>query len=152
MSDVQRYRSGPVSEVKGFVKAGVQADVGDLVALNAGLVETFTSLAVSATLFRAKFLGLLVQGATRGTEVGNTPCLVYPFCEAEMPLSAPAAAALPLGNFVAAAADQQVTVAAGTAVADAIGRLARAIAVGDTTCLVRIESVIYGGAQTVTIT
>jgi hypothetical protein len=97
-------------------------------------------------------LGVLVQGATRGTEVGNTPCLVYTFCEAEMPLSAPAAAALPVGNNVAAAADQQVTVAAGTAIADTIGRLAKAIAVGDTTCLVRVESVIFGGSQTVTIT
>lgn len=153
MSDVQRYRSGPVSEVKGFVKAGVLAEVGDLVALNAGLVETFTSLAGSATAFRAKFLGVLVQGATRGTETQNSPCLVYTFCEAEFPLSvSPAVAAVVLGAYVAASADQIVTCGAGgAAVVDAIGRLARAIAVGDTTCLVRIESVIYGGAQTVTV-
>lgn len=150
MSDVQRYRSGPISEVKGLVKAGVLAEVGDLVALNAGLVETYTSFAGTPTTFRAKFLGVLVQGATRGTETANSPCLVYTFGEFELPLSVAAVAAVALGGNVAAAADQSVTT--GAAIADTIGRLAKAVAVGDTSCLVRIESVIYGGAQTVTIT
>lgn len=136
------------------MKAGVLAEVGDLVYLDAaGLVGTYTSLAGTPTTFRALFLGVLVQGATRGTETVDTPCLVYTFGEFAFPLSvSPAVAAVPLGKYVAAAADQLVTCGAGgAAVVDSIGRLARAIAVGDTECLVRVESVVYGGSQTVTV-
>src|SRR5262245_23336566 len=108
MADVQRFRSGPVSEVRSRVKAGVQADIGDLVALISGKVETFTSAATTSALFRTNFLGLLVQGATRGTETTDTPCLVYTACEAEFPLSATAAAAVELGGLVKVTADQVV--------------------------------------------
>src|SRR5262245_28971457 len=139
----QRYRTGPISEVKSRVKAGVVAEIGDLVALISGLVETFTSAATTSTLFRTNFLGVLAQGATRGTETTSTSCLVYTEGEFEFPLSATAGAAVDLGGLVAATADQTVATggilgAAGTGTA--IGRLARRVEVGDTTALVKIES------------
>src|SRR5262245_6402708 len=102
MSDNQRYRGGPVSEVKSRVKAGVLAEAGDLVALISGKVETFTSAGVTAANFRTNFLGVLVQGTTRGTETVDTPCLVYAFGEFEFPLPAAAGAAVEIGGLVAA--------------------------------------------------
>src|SRR5262245_33911547 len=150
--DVQRYRSGPISEVRSRVKAGVDAEVGDLVALNAsGQLETFTSGAYTSATFRTPFLGVLVQGGTRGTETADTPALVYTAGEFAFPLSAPAGAAVQIGGLVKATASQVVATggvlgAAGTG--DAIGRLARAVAVGDTECLVEIQSsVMRGGPQ-----
>jgi|SRR5262245_5206060 len=145
MSNVQRYRRGPISESPSVVKAGVQADVGDLVALNAGKVETFTSMATTVALFADKFLGVLQQGYTVGTETTDSPCLVYTEGDFEYDLSAPAGAAVDLGGLVSAASDQ--TVATGAAIADACGRLARRVEAGDTKCLVRIQSVIFGGPQ-----
>jgi hypothetical protein len=154
MADNQRYRSGPISEVKSVVKAGVLAEVGDLVCLTgtgSKVVETIVSSGLTATTFRAAFLGVLVQGATRGTETANSPCLVYTTGEFEYPLSVAAAAALPIGNLVEIVSDQVVTAAAGTTIANGIGRLAKPIAVGDTTCLVKIESVVFGGPQTAVV-
>src|SRR5262245_55970566 len=148
MSNVQRYRRGPVSEVPSVVKAGVQADVGDLVALNAGKVETFTSMATTAALFQDKFLGVLQQGYTAGTEAADSPCLVYTSGDFEYDLSAAAGAAVDLGGLVAAASDQ--TVSTGAVIADAIGRLARRVEVGDSRCLVRVESNVFGGPTAVT--
>jgi hypothetical protein len=145
MANVQRYRTGRISEVRGKVKAGVQADIGDLVALNANKVETFTSLATTVALFADKFLGVLVEGATSGTETTDTPCLVYTEGEFEMPLSATAAAVVDVGGLVSAQADQSV--ATGAAIADACGRLAKQVQIGDTTCVVKIQSVIFGGPQ-----
>jgi hypothetical protein len=153
MSDNQRYRSGTISEVKSKVRASVQADVGDLVALISGKVETFTSAALSAANFRTSFLGVLVQGATRGTETADTPCLVYTDGEFEFPLTGAAGAAVDIGGLIAASADQIVATggilgAAGTGTA--IGRLARRVEVGDVNALVKIESVIFGGSQPIT--
>jgi hypothetical protein len=124
------------------------------VALISGKVETFTSAALSAPNFRTSFLGVLVQGATRGTETTDTTCLVYTDGEFEFPLSGGAAgAAVEIGGLIAAAADQAVTTgailgAAGTG--NAIGRLARRVEVGDVNVLVKIESVIFGGSQPIT--
>jgi len=151
--DTQRHRSGPFYEARSKVRASVQADVGDLVALIAGKIETFTSAALTSAAFRTSFLGVLVQGATRGTETTDTPALVYTTGEFAFPLSAPAGAAVDVGGLVKATADQIVATggvlgAAGTG--DAIGRLARRVEVGDTEALVRIESVIFGGAQPLT--
>ena len=152
MADNQRYRSGPVSEVKTRVKAGVQCDVGDLVTMvTPGKVEPFGVL--TAANFRTTFVGVLVQGHTTGNETTDTPCLVYTFCEAEFDLSAAAGAAVEIGGLVAASADQVVATggilgAAGTGTA--IGRLARRVEVGDTKALVRIESVLFGGSQPLT--
>jgi hypothetical protein len=152
--DIQRYRQGPVSEVKSRVKAGVLAEIGDLVALIAGKVETFTSAALTSANFRTSFLGVLVQGATRGTETADTPCLVYTTGEFEFPLSAPAGAAVEIGGLVKATADQIIATggvqgAAGTG--DAIGRLVRRVEIGDTTCVVEVMSVIAkGGPQPIT--
>jgi len=139
--------------VKSRVAAGVQADVGDLVALISGKVQTFTSAALTSANFRTSFLGVLVQGHTTGTETTDSTCLVYTFGEFEFPLSAAAGAAVDLGGLVAATADQIVATgailgAAGTGTA--IGRLARRIEVGDTTAIVKIESVIFGGSQPLT--
>jgi hypothetical protein len=153
MSDQQRYRSGNIAEVKSKVKAGVLAEVGDLVALISGKVETFTSAAVSSAVFRTSFLGVLVQGATRGTETTDTTCLVYTEGEFAFPLSAPAGAAVDIGGLVKATADQVVATGGVLGVAgtgDAIGRLARRVEVGDTEALVKIQSVIFGGAQPLT--
>ena len=154
MPSTQRYRSGRLAEVKTFVRAGVAASVGDLVAIvTAGHVDNFTSAALTSANFRTSFLGVLVQGATRGTETADSPCLVYTQGEFEFNLSAPAAAALDPGGLVSATADQTVATgavlgAAGTGTA--IGRLARPVLVGDTTALVRIESVLFGGPQPLT--
>jgi hypothetical protein len=113
MANVQRYRTGRISEVRGVVLAGVLAEIGDLVALDSNKVTTFTGLATTSALFADKFLGVLVQGATVGTET---------------------------------TADQ--VVATGSVIADAIGRLCKPVAVGDTTCVVKIQSVVaLGGAQ-----
>ena len=144
--DVQRYRSGPVSEVKAFVRPSVLAEIGDLVALSGaapGQVETFTSLATTAALFGNAFLGVLQQGATRGTETTSTACLVYTRGQFMFNLSVPAVAALPIGTLVSAFADQSV--ATGALIADAIGRTAGPIAIGDTQTLVEIESVVALG-------
>ena len=152
MSDRQRYRSGPFSEVKSLIKAGVQADIGDQLFLTnvagVGKCDTNTSLNTTAALAADKFLGILVQGATKGTESVDTPCLVYTSGEFEMDIAA-AGAALPVGTLVspAAAAGGDQTVLTGAVIADAIGRTSKAIAVGDVTCLVKIESVIFGGPQ-----
>src|SRR5262245_25739783 len=129
MSNVQRYRGGPISEVKSVVKAAVQADVGDLVALNAGKVETFTSMATTVALFADKFLGVLQQGYTTGAETADTPCLVYTEGEFQFDLTAAAVAAVDIGGLVSAASDQ--TVATGAAIADACGRLAKRVEIGD---------------------
>jgi hypothetical protein len=146
VANVQRYRTGTISEVRGKVKAGVLAEIGDLVALNANKVETFTSLATTVALFADKFLGVLVQGATVGTETTDTDCLVYTSGEFEFPLSATAAAVVDVGGLVSAQADQSV--ATGALIADACGRLCKAVAVGDTTCMVKIQSVVaLGGPQ-----
>src|SRR5262245_5363936 len=154
MADYQRYRSGPVSEVKSRIKAGVQADVGDLVTMvTAGKLDTFTSAAVTAAVFRTTFAGVLTQGHTAGSETTDTPALVYTYGEFEFDLSAAAGAAVEIGGLVAAFADQVVSTggvlgAAGTGTA--IGRLARRVEVGDTRALVRIESVLFGGSQPLT--
>lgn len=135
--------------MKSKVKAGVDAEVGDLVALNAsGQLETFTSGSYTSATFRTLFLGVLVQGGTRGTETTDTTALVYTAGEFEFPLSATAVAVVNLGGLVKATASQIVATggvlgAAGTG--DAIGRLARRVEIGDTTALVKIESVIMGG-------
>src|SRR5262245_56055863 len=153
MADVQRYRSGPIAEVRSRVKVGTQIDVGDLVLLNAsGEVETVGAL--TSANFRTNFLGVVVQGHTTGSESTNQPCLVYWMGEFEYPLSAAAGAAVNIGSFVKATADQIVATggipgAAGTG--DVIARLARRVEVGDTTALIKLESVIMaGGAQPLT--
>ena len=152
MPSVQRYRSGRLAEVRTFVKAmATPVSVGDLVAIvTPGHVDNWTSAGLAAAAFRTSFLGVLAQGATKGGESADTPCLVYTFGEFEFPLSATAAAAIDPGGLVAAAGDQMVATgaiggAAGTGTA--IGRLARPVNVGDTTCLVRIESSLFGGPQ-----
>jgi hypothetical protein len=146
MANVQRYRTGRISEVRGVVFAGVLAEIGDLVALDSNKVTTFTGLATTSALFADKFLGVLVQGATVGTETTDTACLVYTEGEFEFPLSATAAAIVDVGGLVKATADQ--VVATGSVIADAIGRLCKPVAVGDTTCVVKIQSVVaLGGAQ-----
>jgi hypothetical protein len=153
MSSIQRYRSGVISEVKSLVAAGVQADVGDLVALIAGKLQTFTSAGLTAPNFRTSFAGVLVQGYTRGTETVDSKALVYGHGEFEFDLSAPAGAAVDIGGLVKAAADQVVATGGVLGVAgtgDAIGRLARRVEVGDVTALVRIESVLFGGPQPLT--
>ena len=79
-------------------------------------------------------------------ETTDTPCLVYTEGEFEFPLSATAAAIVDVGGLVSANADQ--VVATGAVIADAIGRLCKPIAVGDTTCMVKIQSVVArGGPQ-----
>jgi hypothetical protein len=58
-----------------------------------------------------------------------------------------------LGGLVKATADQVVATGGILGVAgtgDAIGRLARRVEIGDTTALVKIQSVIFGGAQPLT--
>ena len=154
MPSVQRYRSGRIAEVKTLVRAGVTASVGDLVCVaTAGHVDNYSSSGLTPATFRTAFLGVLAQGATKGNETTDSPALVYTFCEAEFPLNVAAAAALDPGGLVAAAGDQTVSTgavlgAAGTGTA--IGRLARPVLVGDTTALVRIESVLFGGPQPLT--
>lgn len=153
MPDFQRYRSGNVGEVKSKVAAGVQASIGDMVALVAGKVQTFASSGLTSATFRTSFLGILVQGATKGTETVDTTCLVYTDGEFEMPLSAAAGAAVDIGGLVAATANQIIATgailgAAGTGTA--IGRLVKRVEVGDTTAVFKAESVIFGGSQPLT--
>ena len=154
MADTQRYRTGSISEVKGRVRAGVAAQVGDLCALVSGKVETFASSTLTSATFRTSFLGVLVQGATRGTETVDPTCLLYTEGEFEYPLSATAAAVVDVGGLVAATANQIVATgavlgAAGTGTA--IGRLARTVQIGDTTAIVKITSVVaLGGPQPLT--
>jgi hypothetical protein len=145
VASTQRYRTGPIHEFKSVVKAGVLAEIGDLVALNAGKIDTYTSLATTAALFADKFAGVLQQGATLGTETTDTPCLVYAEGEFEFDLTAPAGAAVDIGGLVSAQSDQ--TIATGAVIADACGRLARRVEVGDTKALIRVQSVIFGGPQ-----
>jgi hypothetical protein len=155
MASIQRYRSGVISEVKSLVAAGVQADVGDLVALigTPGKLQTFTSAALTPPNFRTNFAGVLVQGYTRGTETTDSKALVYGHGEFEFDLNVPAVAVVDVGGLVAAFADQVVTTGAILGVAGtgtAIGRLARRVEIGDVTALVRIESVLFGGPQPLT--
>ena len=64
--------------------------------------------------------------------------------EFEFPLDVPAAAAHPAGDMVAAAGSQVVAFTA--TAADRVGKLARACAVGDTTVLIRINTIIMAPA------
>lgn len=154
MADTQRYRTGTISEVRGKVRSTVVAQIGDLVALVSNKVETFTSSGLTSATFRTSFLGVLVQGATRGTETVDSPCLVYTEGEFEFPLSATAGAVVDVGGLVKATANQIVATGGILGVAgtgDAIGRLARQVQIGDTTALVKIMSVVaLGGAQPLT--
>lgn len=146
MASVQRYRTGRISEVRGVVPALAKAEIGDLVALDSNKVKPFSVLATTVALFADKFLGVLVQGATTGTQTTDSPCLVYTEGEFEFPLSATAGAVVDVGGLVSAQANQSV--ATGALIADACGRLCRPVAVGDTTCMVKIQSVVaLGGPQ-----
>lgn len=146
MSNVQRYRSGSQDVVTGIIEAGSLAEIGDLVALVSGYVVPASEFTDSQTTnFHDVFLGVLIEGATIGTETYNTNCVVAVTGEYEFDCAALAQAYAPGQAFGAAdggatLADQ--TVAPTLATTEAVGKLSRQARVGDTTVTLRIRSVV----------
>ena len=146
MPSRQRYRSGPSAPVRSRIQGGTGLifSVGDLVYQAAGYVLPASQLANAAlATFDSNFLGVLKNGATVGTETLDQNVLVEATGDHEYDLATPAATASPEGTFMGVATgatnllNQTVVVVA--AQAQAIGALAKPIAVGDTT--IRLTSV-----------
>lgn len=145
MASVQRKRGGPSAPVKGMIDAGDEVHIGDLVGLSGGYVRPASELNNTAG-FHDEFLGVLVEGATTGDETEDTPCLVETTGDFEYPLPSAAVATWPLGTYMGGslsggAIQNQVVDIANTST-EAVGKLARAVEVGDTNVLVRIQSVV----------
>lgn len=145
MANVQRKRSGPSAPVKSKIQAGNIVQVGDLVGQSGGYVKAAEDYSDAQTSsFHDVFLGVLVSGATTGDETDDTECLVETTGDFEFDC-VPLPGDKEVGTLVGASdggstlANQSVAV---TTAAEAIGRLAKPGVSGDTTCLVRIKSVI----------
>jgi len=149
MANVQRYRRNDQKVVKGKIQAGVKVEIGDLVALVSGyVVNAVNSGVTTVTNFKAIFYGVLIEGATAGTETADTDCIVGVSGTYEFDLAAALGAALPVGKTIGAVAvssviqDQLVA-----SVADrttAIALLAQNALVGDTTLFIDIFPALAG--------
>lgn len=148
MSSVQRKRSGESSPVPVKIQAGKTVSVGDLVGKSGDYVDSYAGITadIATSAFNDVFGGVLIEGATFGNETHDTDGLMETIGEFEYPLSTVAAAEYPIGTFVGPTGNQEVDMLVVGAVAEAIGRLARPVHVGDTTALVRIESTVMCGA------
>ena len=149
MANVQRYRRGEQKIYKGMIDAGVKVEIGDLVALVSNyVVNAVNSGTTTVAGFKAVFLGVLIEGATAGTETVDTPCLVGVTGVYEFDLASALGAALYPGKTIGPVAVSSVIqdqVVAGVADRDtAIGLLATQAAAGDLTLLVDIVSAIAG--------
>ncbi len=149
MASVQRYRRGEQKIYKGMIDAGVKVEIGDLVGLVSNyVVNPEASGLTTIAAFKAVFLGVLIEGATAGTETTDTPCLVGVTGVYEFPVAAALGAALYPGKAIAPVAVTSVVqdqlVAAAADRDTAIGLLASQAAAGDLTLLVDIVSAIAG--------
>lgn len=149
MANVQRYRRGEQKIYKGMIDAGVKAEIGDLVALVGNyVVPAAVSTLITVGTFKAGFLGVLIEGATSGTETADTPCLVGVTGIYEFDLAAALGAGLlpgkTIGPVVVADIVQDQVVAGVADRTTAIGLLASQAVAGDTTLLVDIFSTLGG--------
>lgn len=149
MSNVQRFRRGDQKVYKGQIAAGVKVEIGDLVALvSNNVVNAVNSGTTTAAGFKAVFLGVLIEGATAGTETAVTPCLVGITGIYEFDLASALGAALypgkPIGAVAVSSVVQDQVVAGVADRTTAIGLLASQAAAGDTTLLVDIVSELGG--------
>lgn len=147
MSNVQRQRTGPSRRVKSKIDATVVAEIGDLMYQSGDYAYPFSSNSGSTDALEALFLGVLAEGATLGDETEDTDCLVETDGEFDFDLDVAATASWPVGSLVGPASDgaggfldQVVTMLESGNAAEAIGKLAQPLAVGDTIARVRIVS------------
>lgn len=165
MSNAQRYRSGNEERVTGLIKAGVKGEIGDLVFLSptTEYVYPASSIAVDGSGsgsgggftggdaqndFKIAFLGVLIEGATSGTETVDSPCVVATDGVFEYPLNTALDDAYPPGTpFEAVVSggfllDQQIKLSASNT--DAFCLLARQGKSGDLNVEVRLFSSVMG--------
>lgn len=166
MANVQRFRSGHQELVSGKVKAGVRAEIGDLMFQSPDdeYVYPFGSIAVDGSGSgsgggftggdaqadaKGAFLGVLTEGATSGDEAADTDCLVasdgvYEFpvpaddIDDDYPAGTPVEATVVSGFL----ADQMVQLASSRT--DAFALLARFAPEGSTTVQIRLFSSVMG--------
>ena len=150
MANKQRYRSGPYSTVPVRIDAGDEVFIGDLMGKSGNYADSFGNLALGTEAFHDVFIGVLVEGQTTGDEEEDSDALVADQGEFEFDLATTADQEWPVGSIVGATGSQQVQLMTGedANLDEAVGRLAKRVVSGDTTCLVRIDStVMKGGAQ-----
>ena|SRR5437764_1260504 len=95
MANKQRYRRGPQKVAKGRIDAGVKIQVGDLVGVDLAtdyVVPASAYINADIAVFRAIFAGVLIEGATSGSETRDTECLIGYDAVYEFDLNTPAAA------------------------------------------------------------
>lgn len=150
MSQNQRFREGQQNVAKGLIQAGVKAQIGDLVMLLGGYVVPASLLAAGSSYpeFKTVFFGVLIEGATAGTETHNTQCLVgtsgvyeYPVPTALSQGYAPGSPFEPVEESTIIADQKLQYVAART---NAIALLAKQAYAGDLTVFVQIFSSVMG--------
>lgn len=155
MPQVQRYRRDNQDIAKGKIQAGVKAQIGDMLvmvgnyAVPVALAGTITTLA----LFKASFVGVLIEGATAGTETKDTDCLIATDGVFEYDLATPLAAVVPVGSIatgvlVTTTVQSQQVASAGATRTNGIGIVETQGAIGDTTLLVRIFPALSGNPLT----
>lgn len=164
MSEAQRYRSGPQQVASGLIKAGIKAQVGDLMFLSSDeYLYPASTIAVDGsgsgsgggfsggsalTDFKGAFAGTLIEGATTGNEATDSNCLYGYDATYEYPLNEAADATYPSGTPILpveiddVVADQVVAI--GSARTNAIGLASREIREGDLTVQFRTVSSIMG--------
>lgn len=164
MSEAQRYRSGPQQVASGVIKAGIKAEIGDLMFLSEDeYLYPASTIAVDGSGsgsgggfsggaavndFKGAFAGTLIEGATSGNETTDSACLYGYDATYEYDLVEAADATYPAGTPLVSVevndflADQ--TVAITDARTDAIALASRVIHEGDTTVEMRTVSSIMG--------
>lgn len=157
MSNKQRYRTGDNQVLSGKIKAGVKAEIGDLMyqsPLDKYLYPANKILAdgtgigfVAGTAlanFKGAFAGTLMEGATSGTETVDKDCLCGYGAVYEYPLSVTLVADSPAGTgltaFVDGATLANQKLAVNAALTNAVGTLARFTPAGATTVHVFMHS------------
>ncbi len=166
MSQNQRYRSGPQQVATGKIKAGVKAEIGDLMfrssdeylypastivvdSSGSGSGGGFTGGAAK-TDFKSAFAGTLIEGATSGNEEEDSKCMIGYDADYEYPLDEAADSFYPPGYSVevhstgspGALASQVVKLVATRTTAIAL--ISRGLNPGDTTVTIRTVSSIMG--------
>lgn len=150
MANVQRYRWGPQRRVRGRIAAGKKVEIGDLVGVDLStdfVVPASDTVNANIATFRGIFAGVLIEGATAGTETTETPCMIGVDGVYEFPLNVALAAESAPGTPLILTTgstnllNQVVTVGAR---ASAIALLAREGKAGDLTALIELYSAIFG--------
>ncbi len=145
MSNVQRKRTGQSAPVKAKIQASNVVEIGDLVAISGAYVAPAVDFSDASTVsFHDSFLGVLIEGATTGNETSDTDCLVETVGEFEypcVPLPGDQVVGTHMGPSDGGAqlSNQEL---AKTTSTESVGQLSQPGKSGDTTCIIRIKSVV----------